>query len=133
MQGTDEVLSIGDVSARTGLGIHTLRLYEREGLLLADVARDAGGRRVYNEDDVEWLVNCSLFRSAGMPLATLRELAGLVRAGPGNEAQRLDLLQQHRARIERRLAELEACRALVDRKTAAYVAHLAAGGTGDPW
>lgn len=133
MATTYAALTIGEVSARTGLGVHTLRLYEREGLLLSEVARDAGGRRAYSEDDVAWLVNCSLFRAAGMPLATLAQLASLVRSGPGNETERLELLRAHRARIEAQLVDLHACLALVDRKTAAYEAHLTAGGSGDPW
>jgi len=76
-------LSIGQVAERTGLGVHTLRFYEREGLLAMPVRR-AAGRRVYSEDDVEWLDICTELRSSGMPPAEIRRYAELVREGLGN-------------------------------------------------
>ncbi|MDQ1494354.1 MAG: hypothetical protein QOG69_837, partial [Actinomycetota bacterium] len=55
---SDERLSIGQVAAQTGLSVHSLRLYEREGMFASDVGRDEAGRRVYSRWDVEWLANC---------------------------------------------------------------------------
>jgi DNA-binding transcriptional MerR regulator len=124
---------IGEVARRTGLSVHTLRLYERAGVLAGPVRRDAAGRRVYSEWDVAWLGNCVLFRASGMPLATLAELARLVGAGQGNEADRLDLLRAHRQRVRERMTQLADCLTLVDAKVAAYEKHLAAGASGDPW
>lgn len=60
-------LTIGQVSERTGLSVHALRYYEREGLLLGTVPRSHGGRRRYSYEDVEWLRMCHRFRSCGMP------------------------------------------------------------------
>jgi DNA-binding transcriptional MerR regulator len=48
-------LTIGQVAERTGLSVHALRFYEREGLLASEVGRTPDGRRVYDEDDLEWL------------------------------------------------------------------------------
>jgi DNA-binding transcriptional MerR regulator len=76
-------VGIGEVARRTGLSVHTLRLYERAGVLAGPVQRDAAGRRVYSEWDIAWLGNCVLFRASGMPLAALAELARLVGEGPG--------------------------------------------------
>ena len=129
----DESLGIGQVVERTGLSVHTLRLYERKGLLAGEVRRDAAGRRLYSRWDVEWLRNCVLFRASGMPLATIAELARLVREGEGNERERLDILRAHRRVVAGRMAQLNDCLTLVDGKVAAYEKHLAAGGTGDPW
>lgn len=126
-------MGIGEVARRTGLSVHTLRLYERAGLLAGEVRRDAAGRRVYSAWDVEWLGNCVLFRASGMPLAAIGRLARLVREGPGNEAERLELLHEHRRRIDDQLARLQDCRRLVDAKIDGYERHLATGGTGDPW
>lgn len=126
-------VSIGEVVRRTGLSVHTLRMYEREGLLIGEVRRDDQGRRVYTAWDIEWLGNCVKFRASGMPLATIRQLAQLVREGTGNEAQRLELLREHRRRVTEQIAQLHDCLALVDSKVAAYEQHLAAGGAGDPW
>src|SRR4051812_36086308 len=95
----DVGLRIGEVAQRTGVSVHTLRLYEREGLLAGEVRRDQSGRRVYSAWDVEWLANCVKFRASGMPLATISRLAQLVREGSGNEAERLELLRVHQRRI----------------------------------
>ncbi|MFG2046612.1 MerR family transcriptional regulator [Micromonospora sp. NPDC048935] len=130
---SDRDLSIGQVAQRTGLSVHALRLYEREGLFASEVRRDSAGRRVYSAWDVEWLANCVKFRASGMPLSTISRLAQLVREGSGNEAERLDLLREHRRHITEQLAQLGDCLDLVNAKVASYEEHLAAGATGDPW
>lgn len=129
----DEDLSIGQVAQRTGLSVHTLRLYEREGLLAGQVRRDVAGRRAYTAWDVEWLANCVKFRASGMPLATIGRLARLVGEGSGNEAERLELLRDHQRRITDQIAQLRDCLELINAKVAGYERHLAAGGSDDPW
>ncbi|MFF9482150.1 MerR family transcriptional regulator [Streptomyces sp. NPDC014733] len=126
-------LTIGQVAARTGLSVDALRLYEREGLLVDAVRRDASGRRVYREWEVEWLLNCTKFRASGMPLATIRRFAALVRSGPGNEADRLALLREHQEQVIARIAELTDCLGLITGKVAAYEEHVARGAARDPW
>src|SRR3954447_20606080 len=106
-------IGIGQVAGRTGLSVHTLRLYEREGLFTTEVRRTATGRRVYGQADLDWLEVCTKLRASGMPLASIRRFAELVRAGPGNEAERLELLRAHRFRVERQVAELNDCLALI--------------------
>ncbi|SFK95999.1 MerR HTH family regulatory protein [Streptosporangium canum] len=61
-----DLLSIGQVAERTGLSVHTLRFYEREGILANPVSRGPGGRRCYSESDVEWLRLCIILRASGM-------------------------------------------------------------------
>jgi DNA-binding transcriptional MerR regulator len=129
----DAGLSIGEVARRTGLSVHTLRLYERKGLLAGEVRRDKSGRRTYSAWDVEWLANCVKFRASGMPLEIISCLAQLVREGSGNEAERLKLLRAHQRRIARQLAQLRDCLDLINTKVASYEQHLAAGASGDPW
>ncbi|HZE31821.1 MAG TPA: MerR family transcriptional regulator, partial [Actinoallomurus sp.] len=51
-------LSIGQVAERTGLSVHALRFYEREGIFANIVRRGSDGRRLYTEDDVDWLTVC---------------------------------------------------------------------------
>ena len=130
---TDGDLRIGQVARRTGLSVHTLRLYERAGLFASEVRRDASGRRVYSAGDVEWLANCVKFRASGMPLATISRLAQLVRDGSGNEAERLELLREHQRHITGQLTRLHDCLDLIGMKVASYERHLAAGAAGDPW
>lgn len=133
MTGTTLELSIGQVAERTGLSVHTLRLYEREGLFASDVRRGTNGRRIYSEWDVEWLSNCIKFRASGMPLATIRHFAELVRHGPGNEDERLALLRQHRQQIIDRIAELTDCLDLIAHKVRIYEKHVSQGTASVLW
>lgn len=60
--------SIAEVADRTGLTAHTLRYYERDDLLLRPVARDSGGRRVYDDEDLGWIRMLTCLRATGMPI-----------------------------------------------------------------
>jgi DNA-binding transcriptional MerR regulator len=127
-------LGIGDVAERTGLSVHALRFYEREGLMLSQhVTRGTGGHRRYTPTDVKWLVLCIKLRASGMQLAQIRRYAGLVREGPGNEQERLDLLREQQARVEHQVADLQECLQIITRKVGIYEQHLADGTTQDPW
>jgi DNA-binding transcriptional MerR regulator len=126
-------LSIGEVAERTGLSVHALRFYEREGLLVGPVRRTTGGRRQYAAVDVDWLHICVKLRESGMPLADLRQFAALVRQGPGNEAERLELLDCHRRRVDAQIQALVECRAVIARKVDIYADHLNRGRAGGLW
>lgn len=127
------VFSIGDVARATGLGVHALRFYERNELLVDPIERTPGGRRVYSNTDVEWLKVCVKLRESGMPLAELRRFAALVRQGPGNEPDRLHLLQEHERRVRAQLCSINECLDVITGKVAVYRRHVAAGATTDPW
>jgi DNA-binding transcriptional MerR regulator len=132
MTGREDELGIGDVARRTGLSVHALRFYEREGLMLSQhVARGTGGHRRYTEQEVYWLRICIKLRRSGMPLAKIRRFAELVREGPGNEQQRLELLREHQQHVENQLAELEDCLQIINRKVGVYEQHLADGSGQD--
>lgn len=134
MTGVQEELGIGDVARQTGLSVHALRFYEREGLLLSQhVVRGTGGHRRYSRQEVYWLRICIKLRASGMPLAKIRRLAELVREGPGNEQERLELLREQQRRVENQLAELEECLRIISRKVGVYEQHLADGTAQDLW
>jgi DNA-binding transcriptional MerR regulator len=101
-------LTIAEAAEATGLTAHTLRYYERNGLLLQAVERAPSGHRRYTDDDVRWIWMVTRLRSTGMPIREVRAYTRLVQAGPGNEGARLELLERHRASV---LAELEQIRA----------------------
>jgi DNA-binding transcriptional MerR regulator len=103
-----DALSISDAARVTGVSAHTLRYYERAGLMLDRVGRASSSHRRYSDDDIRWVVLLTKLRSTGMPIRRVREYAELVRAGDGNEAERLALLEAHRAAV---LEQLEAMRA----------------------
>lgn len=99
-------MTIAEAAERTGLTAHTLRYYERAGLLL-EVGRDSSsGHRRYSDGDIEWITLCTRLRSTGMPIRQIRAYADLVRAGEGNEPERLAMLEEHRREVIERIAEL---------------------------
>ena len=124
-------MTIGQVARRTGLSVHALRFYEREGLLASPVERAADGRRRYTEEDLEWLELCVKLRSSGMPVAAVRRYTELVRSGAGNEAERLVLMREHQERLTEQIAALTACLETVSFKVKLYEESVATG-TEDP-
>jgi DNA-binding transcriptional MerR regulator len=113
-------LSIAEAAARTGLTAHTLRYYERDGLMLTSVDRAVSGHRRYSDRDLTWIEMISRLRSTGMPIRDVRRYAALVRAGAGNEAERLELLKAHRERVEAQLAQVTAHLRAIDHKIGIY-------------
>ena len=113
-------LSIAEAADATGLTTHTLRYYERDGLLLDAVDRASSGHRRYSEDDVGWIRMITRLRATGMPIREVRQYADLVRAGDGNEAARLQLLVAHRDRVRRQLAEVATHLETIEHKIGLY-------------
>jgi DNA-binding transcriptional MerR regulator len=126
-------LSIGQAALRSGLSVHALRFYEREGLLASPVERTADGRRVYSEQDLEWLELCTKLRSSGMPLAAIRRYAELVRQGPGNERDRLTILREHQQRVAEQIGALTASLEMMTFKVTLYQDSLADGAADPIW
>jgi DNA-binding transcriptional MerR regulator len=128
-----EPLTIGKVSELTGLTTHTLRFYEQEGLFAAPVRRNAAGRRVFTTEEVEWLKVCTKLRSSGMPLPEIRRYAQLVTAGPGNEAERFDILRRHEEKVQQQVSDLQQALGVIHAKVELYARHLAAGTADQLW
>jgi DNA-binding transcriptional MerR regulator len=116
---TDARLTIAEAAARAGVSGHTLRYYERAGLV-APIERNGSGHRRFSAEDVEWIIVCRRLRATGMPIRRIRAYAELVRDGDGNEAQRLALLEAHREDVRERLAQVTRTLELIDYKISVY-------------
>jgi len=114
----EQTFTIAEVAARTGIGPHTLRYYERIGLL--DVGRQASGHRSFAEHDIDRVVFISRLRATAMPIREIQRYFALVGGGPSTEDQRLALLQAHRRAVRDRLGELEAALDAIESKIARY-------------
>lgn len=112
-------LTIAEVAERTGLTRHTLRYYERDGLMLS-VGRDRSGHRRYSEGDLGWIELITKLRATGMPVRDVRRYAELVRAGDGNEQERMALLRAHRERVRAKLDMMAAHLDAIDIKIGYY-------------
>jgi DNA-binding transcriptional MerR regulator len=111
--------TIGEVAAWTGLSAHTLRWYERIGLM-PHIDRSHTGQRRYSNRDLDWLNFVGKLRLTGMPVADMVRYAELVRAGDHNFAERKELLERHRADVRVRIAELQDTLAVLDFKIDMY-------------
>jgi DNA-binding transcriptional MerR regulator len=116
---TADELTISEVAERTGLTRNTLRYYERDGLMLG-VGRAGSGHRRYSERDLGWIELITKLRRTGMPIREVRRYAELVRAGDGNEEERLALLRVHRERVLAQLDTTTAYLAAIDMKIGYY-------------
>src|SRR5829696_5527769 len=104
---TADALSISDAAQLTGLSAHTLRYYERAGLMLDPVERAPSTHRRYTEAEIRWVTLLTKLRATGMPIRRIRDYAELMRAGEGNEAERLALLEAHREAVLEQLDAID--------------------------
>ena len=123
--GVDEPKSIAEVAELLDVTAHTLRYYERIGLLVVD--RDVDGHRRYSPEAIRRLVFLTRMRLSGMAIRDLQHYVELVDAGPETVPERLDMLVEHRDTIERQIRELTLSLAATEYKIATY-----GGRAGDP-
>ncbi|MGQ4414321.1 MerR family transcriptional regulator [Streptomyces sp. SAS_269] len=111
--------TISEVVAFTGLTAHTLRWYERIGLM-PHVDRSHTGQRRYSNRDLDWLEFVNKLRLTGMPVADMVRYAELVREGESTYAERQELLESTRRDVLARIAELHDTLAVLNRKISFY-------------
>jgi DNA-binding transcriptional MerR regulator len=116
--GVPESMTITEVADLLDVSPHTLRYYERAGLV--EVARDSSGYRVYDAPAVRRLVFLTRMRLSGMPMRDLQHYISLVDAGEETVPERLDMLLEHRDTIRRRIRELTLSLAATEYKIATY-------------
>ena len=131
--GPQAGLNIAEAARRTGVSVHTLRYYERAGLVVTTIDRTHGGQRRYQQEDLKWISICTRLRATGMPIRAIRRYAELVCAGPGNEGERLALLEAHRAEVTAKLAEFAENLKMIDHKIDVYRGRMAAGDADQLW
>ena len=111
--------TIREVAEAAGATPHTLRYYERAGLML-DVPRNRSGHRSYGEEHVRWIRFVKRLRGAGMPIASVREYACLVRQGDSSIPERVHLLEQHRDRLREHVRDMAEHLDVIEKKLQRY-------------
>ncbi len=111
--------SIAEAAAQSALSADTLRYYEKIGLI-DPPARDTAGRRLYTDDDLHWLQFLTNLRTTGMPVRAMTRYAALRRHGNSTASRRKAMLTEQRDTVAARIAELQACLQVLDRKIAGY-------------
>jgi DNA-binding transcriptional MerR regulator len=100
-----ERLTIQEVSKATGLSAHTLRYYERIGLI-HPIEREENTRRLYTEDDVGWIDFLLKLRAIGMSIKQMQRYAQLQRQGDATLPERVEMLKSLQRQVEAHMSEL---------------------------
>lgn len=110
---------ISEISERSGLSIHTLRYYEKEGLL-TNISRNESGRRVYSEVDLTWLIWIQRLKSTGMTLGDIKRFSALRSMGDSSISDRKNMLIGHAKKLKADIQRLNDELDIVEFKVEAY-------------
>jgi DNA-binding transcriptional MerR regulator len=112
-------MKIGELAKRTGMTEHTLRYYEKIGLL-PYATRAPSGSRDYDTSIIGWIEFLGRMKTTGMPIRDMLRYAELRSLGTSTEAERRELLEEHREQVNVHITELQACLRILDAKIASY-------------
>jgi len=116
---TTKGLTIQQAASKLGVSAHTLRYYERAGLV-PPITRDTGGRRRFTPLDVAWARFVRKLRRAGLSIGAIRAYAQLQLEGEDTVEQRVRILRDHRDAVKSRLDELRDTLDYLESKIAHY-------------
>jgi DNA-binding transcriptional MerR regulator len=102
---TNGNLTIKQVAEATGLSVHTLRYYERIGLI-HPIDRAENTHRRYSQDDIGWIEFLMKLRATGMSIQDMQRYAQLQRQGDVTLRERLEMLETLRRTVEARISEM---------------------------
>ena len=105
MEFQSDRLTILEVARATGLSAHTLRYYERIGLI-HPIDREQNSHRRYTPEDLGWIDFLTKLRATGMSIKDMQRYAELQRQGEATLPERLAMLQSLRDQVEARMQEL---------------------------
>ena len=118
--------TVSESARKSGIGAHTLRFYDRQGLL-PFVERDSNGIRKFKEEDFEWLQIIKNLKATGVSIKKIKEYIDLCFIGDAALEQRLKFVQEHKIKITRQMKELEDFMKFIDWKIWYYNTAIEAG------
>lgn len=98
--------SIGETAAKTGLSTHTLRFYEKEGLL-PNIRKNSAGLRRFSEEDLNWLSIVGCLKSTGLPLKDIKRYLELSQKGDETLEERLQIFENQKNRLNEQIKLLQ--------------------------
>ncbi|WP_420238685.1 MerR family transcriptional regulator [Telmatobacter bradus] len=111
--------TIRNMAQRCGMTTHTLRYYERVGLI-QPVGRAASGHRRYSCADEAWIEFLHCLRAANMPIRAMQRYAELRALGDATSLERRKILEDHLAEIGRQIEQYKQAYKLLERKITDY-------------
>jgi len=112
-------MRIGEISKITGLSEHTLRFYEKIGLM-PDVAKRGGGIRDYCDRDIDRLGIIECLKKTGMSLTDIKTFIDWCAMGDKTIQQRYDMFINRRAAVMAQMAEIQKMLKIIDYKIKYY-------------
>lgn len=98
--------SIGEVAKIFNLSIHTLRYYEKEGLL-PFVKRTASGLRQFEDKDLEELRIIECLKKTNMTLKDIKRFLDWCQEGDATLTKRRDMFYERRKAVMKQIADLQ--------------------------
>jgi len=111
-------MKISDLASRLAVSPHTLRYYEKRGLIRG--VERANGRRVYTREDQTWMEFILRLKATGMPLKQIQEYSDLRHEGDSTLSQRKAMLHSHRQDLEKNIQTLQSHLIALDQKIEIY-------------
>ncbi|MHA6533486.1 MerR family transcriptional regulator [Paenibacillus sp. BAC0078] len=118
--------SINEVAAHFNLTPHTLRYYDKEGLI-PFIERTSSGRRVFKESDIEALKVIECLKASGMPIKEIKYFIEWCSEGDSTLQQRYDMFLERKASVEAQMEELKKTMAVIEHKCLYYKTALDCG------
>ncbi|WP_274361940.1 MerR family transcriptional regulator [Paenibacillus thermotolerans] len=115
----ENTFTIQQISKHTGLSSHTLRYYEKIGLLQA-VRRDCNGYREYTESDIDWIHFLNRLKETGMKISDMKRFSDLRYQGETTIGTRRLLLEVHRNSLLKQIESLKNHLNRIDEKIEYY-------------
>lgn len=118
--------TIGEVAKKMGLTAHTLRYYDKEGLL-PFVDKSESGIRLFKDEDFEWLAVIECLKQTGVQLKGIKQYIDWCMEGDATIQQRYDMFINRKAEAEQQIATLQKALDKIIYKCWYYETALAAG------
>lgn len=111
--------TIKQFAALTDVSVHTLRYYEKIGLI-DPVERAANGHRRYTQKDVTRVEFLKRLRATGMPISEMQRYVRLYHQGDTTAIERQEMLETHREVVRQQMDLLHETLAMIDGKIRNY-------------
>ncbi len=111
--------TIGQAAKKMGLTAHTLRYYDKEGLL-PFVQKSSSGLRIFSDKDLDWLVIIECLKGTGMQIKDIRQYIDWCLKGDSTIHQRLEMFKRQKAKLEEEIKQLNRFMEKINYKIAYY-------------
>lgn len=111
--------TINKAAEQTGITAHTIRYYEKEGII-PPIKRSESGIRLFSEDNLFWLEMVSCLKKTGMPVSDIKRIVALSMQGDATIPERKRILLAHKKVIRQQIEALEESMRNIDIKIRYY-------------